>query len=189
MQNGNRLDTIRNRIDHNEVPEFDQVTGITFSGSKNYSITHEEESADTYREEDVCFARQDGKNLSLDIDQVRDYLNYIGYLNLTDFATYNAPEKKLSTYGLDTPELTVPPATQWKRTGRSSRIPCKTCGAEKLFASVSTQAPFPLAMLMFLYTYSVDSYFPLFRRGHKVPKQWMGPVGSGLQLPNLIGKW
>lgn len=99
--------TIRNLIDHDEVPEFDHVTGISFSGTENYSITYEEESADTYREEDVYFAQQNGKNLPLDTDRVRDYLDYIGYLNLTDYVTYNATEEELSTYGLDDPELTV----------------------------------------------------------------------------------
>lgn len=99
--------TIRNLIDHDEVPEFDQVTGISFSGSENYSITYEEESADTYREEDVYFTRQNGKNLPLDTDRVRDHLDYIGYLNLTDYVTYNVTEEELSTYGLDDPELTV----------------------------------------------------------------------------------
>lgn len=99
--------TIRNLIDHDEVPELDQVTGISFPGTENYSITYEEESADTYREEDVYFSRQNGKNLPLDTDRVRDYLDYIGYLNLTDYVTYNATEEELSTYGLDAPELTV----------------------------------------------------------------------------------
>lgn len=99
--------TIRNLIDHDEVPEFDRVTGISFSGAENYSITYEEEGAGTYRDEDVYFARQDGESLPLDTGRVRDYLDYIGYLNLTDYVTYNATEEELSTYGLDTPELTV----------------------------------------------------------------------------------
>lgn len=99
--------TIRNLIDHDEVPDLDRVTGISFSGAEHYSISYEEENANTYREEDVCFARQNGKSLPLDTDRVRDYLDYIGYLNLTDYVTYNATEEELSTYGLDTPELTV----------------------------------------------------------------------------------
>ena len=35
---------------------------------------------------------------------------------------------------------------------------------------------------MFRYIYSADRYFPFCRRGHKVPKQRMGPVGPGFQL-------
>lgn len=99
--------TIRNLIDHDEVPDLDRVTGISFSGTENYSITYEEESADTYREEDVYFTRQNGKKLPLDTGRVRDYLDYIGYLNLTDYVTYNATEEELSAYGLDNPELSL----------------------------------------------------------------------------------
>lgn len=99
--------TIRNLIDHDEVPDLDHVTGISFSGVENYSITYEEESADTCRDEDVYFARQDGKSLPLDTGRVRDYLDYMGYLNLTDYVTYNATEEELSACGLDAPELTV----------------------------------------------------------------------------------
>lgn len=99
--------TIRNLIDHDEVPEFDQVTEISFAGTENYSITYEEESAGTYWEEDVYFAQRNGKNLPLATDRVQDYLDYIGYLNLTDYVTYSATEEELSTYGLDNPELTV----------------------------------------------------------------------------------
>lgn len=98
--------TIRNLIDHDEVPGLDRVTGISFSGAENYSITYEEESVNTYQE-DVYFIRQNGKSLPLDTGRVRDYLDYIGYLNLTDYVTYNATEEELSTYGLDDPELTV----------------------------------------------------------------------------------
>lgn len=99
--------TVRNLIDHDEVPDLDHVAGVSFSGAENYSITYEEGSADTYREEDVYFTRQNGENLPLDTDRVRDYLNYMGYLNLTDYVTYNATEEELSAYGLDDPELTV----------------------------------------------------------------------------------
>lgn len=99
--------TIRNLIAHDEVPDLDRVTGLSFSGSENYSITYEEESADSYRAEDIYFTRQDGTNLPLDTDRVRDYLNYIGYLNLTDYVTYNATQEKLESFGLDAPELTI----------------------------------------------------------------------------------
>lgn len=99
--------TIRNLIAHDEVPDLDRVTGLSFSGSENYSITYEEESTDSYRAEDIYFTRQDGTNLPLDTDRVRDYLNYIGYLNLTDYVTYNATQEKLESFGLDAPELTI----------------------------------------------------------------------------------
>ncbi len=99
--------TIRNMIDHDEVPEFEQVTGITFSGAENYSITYEEDSADTYRAEDVYFTKRNGKNAPLDTDRVKTYLDNMGYLNLTDYVSYNVTDEELETYGLDAPELTV----------------------------------------------------------------------------------
>lgn len=99
--------TIRNLIAHDEVPDLDRVTGLSFSGTENYSITYEEESADSYRAEDIYFTRQDGTNLPLDTDRVRDYLNYIGYLNLTDYVSYNATQEELESFGLDAPELTI----------------------------------------------------------------------------------
>lgn len=99
--------TVRNLIDHDEVPDLDRVTGLSFSGTEHYSVRYEEENTNTYREEDVYFAQQNDKVLPLDTDRVRDYLDYMGYLNLTDYVTYNATEEELSTYGLDTPELTV----------------------------------------------------------------------------------
>jgi len=99
--------TIRNLIDHDEVPDWGQVTEITFSGAENYSITYEEDSADTYRAGDVYFTRQSGKNKPLDTDRVETYLDNMGYLNLTDYVSYNVTDEELETYGLDAPELTV----------------------------------------------------------------------------------
>ena len=99
--------TVRNLIDHDEVPDLDRVTGLSFSGTEHYSVRYEEENTNTYREEDVYFAQQNDKVLPLDTDRVRDYLDYMGYLDLTDYVTYNATEEELSTYGLDNPELTV----------------------------------------------------------------------------------
>jgi len=99
--------TIRNLIDHDEVPDFSQVTGITFSGTENYSITYEEDSTDTYRAEDVYFTKRNVKNVPLDTDRVKTYLDNMGYLNLTDYVSYNVTDEELETYGLDAPELTV----------------------------------------------------------------------------------
>jgi len=99
--------TIRNLIDHDEVPDWGQVTEITFTGAENYSITYEEDSTDTYRAEDVYFTRQNGENKPLDTDRVETYLDNMGYLNLTDYVSYNVTDEELETYGLDTPELTV----------------------------------------------------------------------------------
>lgn len=99
--------TIRNMIDHDEVPDFKQVTGIAFSGAENYNISYEEDSTDSYRSEDVYFSRQNGKNVPLDTDRVETYLNNMGYLNLTNYVSYNVTDEELESYGLNVPELSV----------------------------------------------------------------------------------
>lgn len=94
-------------IDHDETPYFDNVTSIQFSGSVDYGILYEENSAHTYCADDVYFAQKEGKDLPLDTASVNSYLQTISYLNPTDYVTYNATEEELKTYGLDQPELTV----------------------------------------------------------------------------------
>ena len=83
------------------------MSEIVFSGTENYTITYEEDSTDTYREEDVYFTQQNGAHVPLDTDRVEDYLYTLEYLDLTDYVTYDASEEDLAAYGLDAPELTV----------------------------------------------------------------------------------
>lgn len=94
-------------IDHDETPDFDKVTGIRFAGTESYSITYEEDSGNTYCEEDVYFAERVGSLLPLDTSRVDAYLQKISGLSLTDYVTYNATAEELEACGLDTPELTV----------------------------------------------------------------------------------
>ena len=94
-------------IDHDETPDFDKVTGIRFAGTESYSITYEEDSGNTYCEEDVYFAERAGSLLPLDTSRVDAYLQKISGLSLTDYMTYNATAEELEACGLDTPELTV----------------------------------------------------------------------------------
>ena len=98
---------LRDMIDHDETPDFDKVTGIRFAGTESYSITYEEDSGNTYCEEDVYFAERAGSLLPLDTSRVDAYLQKISGLSLTDYVTYNATAEELETCGLDTPELTV----------------------------------------------------------------------------------
>ena len=94
-------------IDHDETPDFDKVTGIRFAGTESYSITYEEDSGNTYCEEDVYFAERAGSLLPLDTSRVDAYLQKISGLSLTDYVTYTATAEELEACGLDTPELTV----------------------------------------------------------------------------------
>ena len=84
-------------IDHDETPDFDKVTGIRFAGTESYSITYEEDSGNTYCEEDVYFAERAGSLLPLDTSRVDAYLQKISGLSLTDYVTYNATAEELDT--------------------------------------------------------------------------------------------
>ncbi|WP_367924937.1 DUF4340 domain-containing protein [uncultured Ruthenibacterium sp.] len=94
-------------IDHDEVPSFEQVTQIQFSGDEEYQISYEEDSADTYREEDVYFTELDGVKSPLDTSLVDSYLQNLESMDLTNYVTYNATQEDLEKYGLDAPELTI----------------------------------------------------------------------------------
>lgn len=94
-------------IDNDDIPSFDKVTGIQFSGTENYSIVYEENSPDTYCDDDVYFARMNGRKLPLDTSRVDSYLKSISNLNLKDYVTYKASDDELQKYGLNSPELTV----------------------------------------------------------------------------------
>ena len=96
-------------IAHDDMPEFAEaeIHSIQFAGSSNYQIDYEEESKDTYCEEDVYFTERDGKNCPLDSERVDDYLSMISNLDPTEYVTYDASEEEIESYGLDDPELTV----------------------------------------------------------------------------------
>lgn len=90
-----------------EIPEFEQITGIQFAGEENYSVFYEEDSSRSRRGEDVYFVEENGTDICLDTEQVENYMQSIRFLNLTEYATYDASEADLSDYGLDEPKLSV----------------------------------------------------------------------------------
>lgn len=94
-------------IEHDEIPAFDHVTKIQFEGAETYSITYQENSTDTYSDEDSYFTQQDGKTLPLDTSKVDGYLRSITNLNPVNYVSYHATDEELQAYGLDAPELTV----------------------------------------------------------------------------------
>lgn len=99
--------TLSDLIDHDDIPLFDKVGEIRFTGAQTYNILYEEESTSTYCADDVYFTQQDGASLPLDTSRVESYLDNIRYLNLKDYVTYNASDEELETYGLNEPKLTV----------------------------------------------------------------------------------
>lgn len=94
-------------IENDDIPGFEKVVDIRFTGEVNDIIERIEESDYSYSDSDVYFIQRDGKYLPLDTSAVTRYLNTITALNLGNYVTYNATEEELKTYGLDAPELSV----------------------------------------------------------------------------------
>lgn len=92
---------------HDNIPVFEDVAQMEFSGVESEQIVYEEESTSTYYAEDVYFLKNGDTLLPLDTSRVQDYLDTISNLNLKDYVNYKVSEEELATYGLDTPELTV----------------------------------------------------------------------------------
>ncbi|HJD21363.1 MAG TPA: DUF4340 domain-containing protein [Candidatus Gemmiger faecigallinarum] len=91
-------------IDDDELPDFEQVSHITFAGAQSYTVTREEDSGKSYSAEDVYF-NQDGQ--PLDTARVNSYLSNISSLSTDEYVTYNATDEELEQYGMNDPELTV----------------------------------------------------------------------------------
>lgn len=92
---------------NDETPGVSEVSKLTFSGTSDYTVFYEKDSASTYCADDVYFTEQSGVTLPLDTSSVTAYLSEINGLDLTDYVTYNATDEELASYGLDKPELTV----------------------------------------------------------------------------------
>jgi len=93
---------------HDDTPDFEKVVDITFTGAENYTIVRTDESTNTYDpEDDIYFVERDGKTVPLNTASVKTFLNTITFLDLLTYATYNATDEELATYGLDDPMLSV----------------------------------------------------------------------------------
>lgn len=97
-------------IDNDDIPTFDRVDRIAFSGSENYEVIYKEyseDSTDTICSEDIYYKKENDTLLPLDTENVELYLDTISGMSEDSYVTYNASEEDLATYGLDDPELTV----------------------------------------------------------------------------------
>lgn len=94
-------------IDNDEIPQMDTVTALSLTGAVEESIAYVEAGGPSYSDEDVYFLQSGEESLPLDTDLVEDYLGEIRDLVLTDYATYNATEIELASFGLNDPALTV----------------------------------------------------------------------------------
>lgn len=94
-------------IRNDEIPAFEEVEAISFEGDTAYDIYYEENSPNTYCEEDVYFTELESGILPLDTSRVSTYLSTVSGLNLGTYVTYNATEEEIASCGLDDPNLTV----------------------------------------------------------------------------------
>ena len=92
---------------HDETPDFENVVNISYAGNEEYTITYVEESSNSYSKDDTYFTEKDGETVPLDPETVTTYLDTIESLSLVNYATYNATDEELSSYGLDNPEISV----------------------------------------------------------------------------------
>jgi len=99
--------TLEDMILHDELPDFEAVKEIRFTGAEKYQIIYEEDSQNSYNEKDIYFAKQESGMRPLDTDLVNSYLNMISNLKLDDYVSYKAAEEELERVGLVEPELTV----------------------------------------------------------------------------------
>lgn len=97
--------TIRDLIDNDETPDFDQVSSIQFSGEDSYEVVWQEENTYTACADDHYFVQEGDAWLPLDTSRVESYLSTISSLDPDDYVTYTAGEEALDAFGLDDPEL------------------------------------------------------------------------------------
>lgn len=111
---------------HDDTPGFEKVVDITFAGSENYTIVRTDESTNTYNpEDDIYFVERDGETVPLNTASVRTFLNTITSLDLLTYATYNATEEELKTFGMDEPMLSV--TVNYTYTGDDDETLSDTC--------------------------------------------------------------
>ena len=94
---------LRDMIRHDEIPGLADATAIRFVGTQNYEIIYEEESSNTYCEDDVYFT----ENKPLDSTMVGDYLDTVADVGLSEYVSYHVTEEELAAFGLDKPDLTI----------------------------------------------------------------------------------
>ena len=94
---------ISDLIKHDEILGLSDATAIRFAGTQEYEILYEEESTNTYCEDDVYFM----DNKPLDSSLVSDYLSTVSGMGLSEYVSYNVTEEELEAYGLVEPDLTI----------------------------------------------------------------------------------
>lgn len=97
---------LKDMIKDDEVPEFEEIEAISFSGSTSLEVVYEEDGT-SYCEDDVYFASEEDELLPLDTTLVEEYLDTLSSLDQTTYVTYKASEEDLEMYHLASPEFSV----------------------------------------------------------------------------------
>lgn len=166
--------TLRDMIDHDEIPWLEHVKELQFEGAENYSIHYEENrAAGSYCADDVYFTEKDGNTLPLDTSRVEGYLRKLSSLNFTDYVTYNATEEERKAYGLEQPELTVTAEYTGEEDGEEdpgrfvlhvSRDPKEKKAAEEEMGEVTAYARVGLSQIV--YRISSEDYQDLMKASY-----------------------
>lgn len=95
-------------IQHDSIPDLSNVKRLTFSGDENYDIFYSEDSNATYNSEnDLYFTLRQEQDTPLDTTLVKRYIRSVTNLGLKNYATYNATEEELESFGMKAPALAI----------------------------------------------------------------------------------
>ncbi len=95
-------------VQHDELPDLSNVKEITFSGEEEYRIFYTEDSEATYNsEDDLYFTLRDEQETPLDTTLVKRYIRSVTNLGLKNYATYNATDEELESFGMNAPTLAI----------------------------------------------------------------------------------
>ena len=95
--------TLAGMITHDDTPEFTMVAKVAVSGKEDYTITASADSTGAIS----YTGHKNGQKIAIDEGKLEDYLEDVTNLRLVDYASYNASDEDLKTYGLDQPFLSV----------------------------------------------------------------------------------
>lgn len=118
---------LKDMIQQDETLGYGQITSLTAEGDSQLEVTYQEENtADTYCEDDVYFAKINGENKPLSSTRMDNYLSTLRKLDLTEYVTYNATEDEITEYGFDDPNLSVTvvytPSTEEEEAGEQTFV-------------------------------------------------------------------
>ncbi len=92
---------------HDTLTEMTQVTEFEVSGELNTDLVYDEEGVYTYTDIYNYYLVESGNHLPVADDSAEEYIGNLTDLTFKTYATYTASTEDLSSYGLDSPALTI----------------------------------------------------------------------------------